>query len=399
MDVNADNPGKRKAAVAIILLAVVVIACYVERARIRAFYAEHFPDALPGMWYVMLLIAAIVVSVAANRFLKSWRVSSLEVMLLMVLSFGLIGAFVGLVFGYFWQIDEYPLWQHCMVAMTAVGALAALICLLIPERDREGEKGYMRVDPTNDPRLYGIMEDLCVKAGCEMPPLYLLDIDVCNAYAFGKFGKHTGIIVTRPLREMMDDDELEGILGHELTHIRHHDVAVMTMASTCARVLCVFSAVMGVMAMVAGAILASGGSSTSRTRPGSNASGGAAIVYFMMLIALIPVVITGIVLYASVPLAAVTMAPGLSRSREYGADEGSALITGKPMALASALMKLDDYSRGHRTSVKPSAVTDRMIADPFLGTKLKLKDRLLRSHPTTADRVRRLQALEKRING
>lgn len=158
MDVNADDPGKRKSAAAIILLAVVVIACYVERARIRAFYAEHFPDALPGMWYVMLLIAAIVVSVAANSFLKSWRVLSLEVVLLMVLSFGLIGAFIGLVFRYFWQIDEYPLWQYCMVAMTAVGALAALICLLIPERDCEGEKGYTRVNPSNDLCSNCIME-------------------------------------------------------------------------------------------------------------------------------------------------------------------------------------------------------------------------------------------------
>lgn len=399
MDIHTDDSGKRKALAALILLTIVAIACYAGRSRIRSFYNEHFLDALPGTWYVFLLVVVIVILVVANRFLRSWRVSSLEVVLLMVLSFGLIGAFVGLVFGYFWQIDEYPLWEHCMVAMTAVGALAALICLLTPERDREGERGYTRVDPTSDPRLYGMMEDLCSRAGCEMPPLYILDIDVCNAYAYGKFGRHKGIVVMRPLLNILDDDELEGILGHELTHILHHDVAVMTMASTCARVLCVFSAVMGVMAMAAGTILASNGSGKTRRRSGSNASGAAAIIYILMFVFLIPIVITGIVLYASVPLAAITMAPGLSRSREYGADEGSALITRKPMALASALMKLDDYCRGHRVSVKPSAVTDRMITDPFLGTKLKLKDRILRTHPSTADRVRRLQALEKRING
>lgn len=93
------------------------------------------------------------------------------------------------------------------------------------------------------------------------------------------------------------------------------------------------------------------------------------------------------------------MAPGMSRSREFGADEGSALITGKPMALASALRKLDDVNAGRRTSLKPGVTADQMIGDPFVGTRMKLKERLMSTHPSTEERIRRLECLDERMRG
>jgi len=91
------------------------------------------------------------------------------------------------------------------------------------------------------------------------------------------------------------------------------------------------------------------------------------------------------------------MAPGLSRSREFGADEGSAMITGNPLALASALTKMDLAYTMIKTGLKPGTRTDLMIIDPFDPKKMKLKDRLLRSHPGTADRVKRLEMLDKKM--
>ena len=378
---------------ALLFIAALASVFWLLRDRMREFYDCYLAYALPGTWLLVALVAAAIIIPCINAVLKSWRASSLEVVLLMTLSFALIGAFIGYVFGFFWQIDEFPLWQHTMLAMMGLGALAAVVCLLYPDPDPSKMEGLTKVDRNNEPRLYSIMEGLCGKAGCPMPPLYIDERKELNAYTFGKYKSRQGIVIMRPMLAFLEDDEIEGILGHELSHMLHRDVALMTSASTCARVLCAFSVVVGIVSLVGTAILGASASSSSK----KSSDGGEGILFLILLVIFIPIIIVGAVLYLAVPLAAVTMAPGLSRSREFGADEGSAMITGNPLALASALTKMDLAYTMIKTGLKPGTRADLMIIDPFDPKKMKIKDRLLRSHPGTADRVKRLEMLDKKM--
>lgn len=236
-------------------------------------------------------------------------------------------------FGYFDQIDEYLLWQHTMLIMLGLGAVVSAACPIVADRRFDAEKGFSRVTDYNYPRLNSIYDGLCRKAWVrERPPLYAGNWDSFNAFAFGKYRSRRGIVVLEPPLRMLDDDEIEGALGHELSHLPHHDIAVITVTSMCAMALTAFSVVMGIAALASSFILGAGVSISSK-----NSGGGFA--YLLMFVILLPVIIVGAVLWASVPLAMIAMAPGMSRSREYGADEGSATIMGKPTPLASALRK------------------------------------------------------------
>lgn len=392
MNDGASSEGWSETVLALIAVSIIAVSCFFCRSGISELLGAGPDGSVPGMWAMVALLVSAAALPAINLFLKSWRISSLEVLLLTVLAFALVGAFIGFVFGFVYQIDEYPLWQHAAIVMLAFGALVSLACLVLPDPDFEEEDGFCRVTDSTYPHLCSIYGRLCSKAGIqEPPPLYVGDMDSCNAFAFGKFRSRQGIIILKPMLGILDDDEIEGVLGHELSHLIHHDSAVNTVTSTCARALTAFSVVMGFAALVASAILGAGGSSSKSSNGG--------FAYLLIFVILLPVVIVGAVLWASVPLSMMVMAPGMSRSREFGADEGSALITGKPMALASALRKLDDVNAGRRTSLKPGVTADQMIGDPFVGTRMKLKERLMSTHPSTEERIRRLECLDERMRG
>lgn len=388
--------GKGRIVAGIAVLAVLVAVLYHYRYRIEWFYYDHFPEAVPGTWLLFALIAAVAAIAIANAFMRSWRLSTLNVLLLMTLSFALIGAFIGLVFGRFYQPDNGALWQDCMLFMMGIGFLASVGCLLFPEKDLSRIKGLVLATPQNEPGLYEMMGGLCDMAGHPRVPVYVWDIPEYNAFAFGRFQGKQGIVVFRPLMDLLDDDELEGILGHELSHILHHDRIVNSVSSACGRTLSALALVWGFLAMMAAAFLGSGVQSASKSRSKSSGAGGLFIIILFLL--LIPIIIVGGVLYLSVPLAAITVAPAMSRSREFGADEGSAMLTGKPLALASALEKLSGAIYSSSTSLKPGVMTDQMICDPFLGKKRKLKERLLRTHPSDKERIARLRRLDERLN-
>lgn len=393
MNDGSLSEGWSKVLSVVAVLALIAVSCFIFRYDILDLFGMGPGDVAPGMWVMMALLVSVAATPVLNLFLESWRIDSLEVILMTVLAFASVGVFIGYVFGYFYQIDEYPLWQHTMLIMLALGVAVSAACLIVPDRRFDPEQGFSRVTDHNYPRLNSIYDGLCRKAGIrERPPLYVGYWDSFNAFAFGKYRSRQGIVVLEPLLHMLDDDEIEGILGHELSHLLHHDIAVTTVTSTCARALTAFSVVMGVAALASSFILGAGGSTSSK-------SSGGGFAYLLMLVILLPVVIVGAVLWVSVPLAMIAMAPGMSRSREYGADEGSAMITGKPMALVSALRKLEHANRVSGTSLKPGVTTDQMIGDPFVGTRMRLKERLLSTHPSTDDRIRRLEALEKKLHG
>lgn len=210
------------------------------------------------------------------------------------------------------------------------------------------------------PRLYQIVERLCAKTGLPMPKLYVIPTRSPNAFATGRNPQHASVAVTAGILDILTDDELEGVLAHELGHVRNRDILISSVAATLA----------GAITMAARIGFWFGGSRDDDNRGGSGMVGLA-----MMILA---------------PLAAMLIQLAVSRSREYGADETGAHFTGNPYALASALQKLEQWSQ--RVPMASSPATAHLyIIQPLLGMNV---GSLFSTHPPTAERIARLTGMQ-----
>ncbi|MGE5508865.1 MAG: zinc metalloprotease HtpX [Chitinophagales bacterium] len=223
--------------------------------------------------------------------------------------------------------------------------------------------GSRPLAPAEAPDLHALVATLAARAGLPAPQLYLSDALQPNAFATGRNPKHSAIAVTTGLLHMLKRDELEGVLAHELAHIKNRDVLVGTIAAALA----------GAVSMLANLAqwgLFYGGARDDEERgPGS----------------LVGTLLT--VLLA--PLAAVLIQMAVSRSREYQADATGAQFTGRPQSLANALLKLERGAQLRPMEVTPAAA-HLFIVNPLSGGGLV---NLFSTHPPTADRVRRLQVM------
>jgi heat shock protein HtpX len=223
--------------------------------------------------------------------------------------------------------------------------------------------------PLEDSRhpVYKITQRLTQKAGLPMPKVYLIPDHTPNAFATGRNHEHAAVAVTMGLYEMLNEKELEGVIAHELSHIKHYDILVGTIAAVFA----------GSIAMIAN-MMQFGAMFGSNNRQGSNP-----IMMIAMAILL--------------PLAASIIQMTVSRSREYMADEGAARMTGNPAGLQSALRKLENYARnGHQIHNATEQTAHMFIINPFSGLKSTLGG-LFRTHPTTEDRIARLEELKNEL--
>lgn len=211
------------------------------------------------------------------------------------------------------------------------------------------------------PRLYQIVERLTGKAGLPMPKIYVIPTDSPNAFATGRNPQHASVAVTQGILGLLNDDEMEGVLAHELGHVRNRDILIGSVAATIAGAI-TFLARMGAW----GAMFGGYGGRDDRDRGG----GGFAALLMLIL----------------APIAAMLIQLAVSRSREYAADETGAHITGNPYALASALQKLDTYSRRVPMQATPSTA-HLFIIQPLLGMNFAS---LFSTHPPTAKRIERL---------
>ena len=213
--------------------------------------------------------------------------------------------------------------------------------------------------------VYKITQRLTQKAGLPMPKVYLIPDHTPNAFATGRNHQHAAVAVTMGLYEMLNEKELEGVIAHELSHIKHYDILVGTIAAVFAGAIAMIANMMQFGAMFGG-----------NNRQGSNP-----IMMILMAILL--------------PLAASIIQMTVSRSREYMADEGAARMTGNPAGLQSALSKLENYARsGHQIHNATEQTAHMFIINPFSGIKSTLGS-LFRTHPTTQDRIARLEELKK----
>jgi Zn-dependent protease with chaperone function len=212
------------------------------------------------------------------------------------------------------------------------------------------------------PRLYAIVERLTQKMGYPMPKLFVIPTDSPNAFATGRNPSHASVAVTRGILSLLDEEELEGVLAHELGHVRNRDILISSVAATIAGAITMLAR-MGYYASLFG-----GYSSRDDDRGGR---GGALGALLMLILA---------------PIAATLIQLAVSRSREYGADETGARVTGNPYALARALQKLDAYSKRRPMLATPSTAHLFIVA-PLAGVDFAS---LFSTHPPIAKRIERL---------
>ena len=212
------------------------------------------------------------------------------------------------------------------------------------------------------PRAYEVVERLSAKQGLPMPKIYVIPSESPNAFATGRNPKHASVAVTHGILQLLDDEELEGVLAHELGHVRNRDILTSSIAATLAGAITMVAR-MGYWASFFGGY----GGRDERGRSGGGLGG-----LFMIILA---------------PIAASLIQLAISRSREYEADATGARETGNPYALARALQKLDDYSR--RIPMQASPTTAHLfIVAPLLGSGGI--GNLFSTHPPIKERIRRL---------
>ncbi|HOK06162.1 MAG TPA: zinc metalloprotease HtpX [Syntrophales bacterium] len=219
------------------------------------------------------------------------------------------------------------------------------------------------VTPDEAPELYRMVADLAARAGLPMPRVYIIPQDTPNAFATGRDEKHAVVAVTEGILRILDRDELEGVLAHELTHIKNRDILIGSIAATLAGAV-VMLANMAQWAAVFGGV------SRDDDEGGGN--------------------IIGLILMAVLaPIAATIIQMAISRSREYMADEGGARISGKPYGLAGALEKLSRASQVVPMDANPSTA-HMFIVNPLTGRSLM---NLFSTHPPIEERIARLRAM------
>ena len=215
------------------------------------------------------------------------------------------------------------------------------------------------------PRLYQVMERLAAKANIPVPKLYVVPDVAPNAFATGRNPNHASVAVTQGLLQIMNDDELEGIIAHELSHVRNYDILTSSIAATIAGAV-TYMAQMGRWAMIFGGY----GGSRDDDR------GGGLSALLMIFLA---------------PFAALLLQLFLSRTREYAADETGARMVGQPYGLISALEKLGAYNRRvPTTAISPSTSSLCIVKPMFGGGTLSS---LFSTHPPLEDRIAALRQM------
>lgn len=222
------------------------------------------------------------------------------------------------------------------------------------------------VTQAEQPTIYRIVRELAEQQGQPMPRLYLSPTQAPNAFATGRNPEHAAVCCTEGILDLLDERELRGVLGHELSHVYNRDILISSVAATLASVLMFLANFALLLPMLVG------GSDDEKD------GGGLAGTLLMMIL---------------VPIAASLIQMAISRSREYHADASGAHTTGDPLALAHALRKLDAGTQraalpadGQRT-----ATSHLMIANPFSGRQTLAK--LFSTHPPMQERIDRLQAM------
>lgn len=224
----------------------------------------------------------------------------------------------------------------------------------------------VEVGPREAEGLYSIVERLSQKANLPMPKVYIIPEHTPNAFATGRNPSNAAVAVTEGLLQLLDEEEVEAVIAHELSHVRHYDILVGTIAATIAGAIGMIANMMQFGAMF-------GGNERNRINP-----------IVMILLAII------------LPIAAAVIQMAISRNREYMADEGAARLTRHPEWLQSALAKLSNYNARSTVQEATQESAHMFIVNPFSGKDISFAS-LFSTHPSTEDRIARLEELKFEI--
>jgi heat shock protein HtpX len=220
--------------------------------------------------------------------------------------------------------------------------------------------GARQVSEEDAPRLYSIVRKLAHQAELPLPKIYIIPGETPNAFATGRNPDHAAVAATEGILRMLSDDEIEGVLGHELAHVKHRDILTSTLVAAMA------GAIMMLARMAMFASLFGGG---GRDRDNSNPLGELLILILA-------------------PVAAMMIQFAISRSREFAADEGGARISGRPLSLANALRKLEAGVQRHPMQNAGTATAHLFIVNPLTGGGVT---KLFSTHPPIEERIARLE--------
>ncbi len=226
--------------------------------------------------------------------------------------------------------------------------------------------GARQVTEAEAPKLHAMVRRLATRAGIPMPKIYIIPSLTPNAFATGRNPQNAAVAVTEGILRLLDEDELEGVLGHELAHVKHRDILTATIVAT------MVGAITFLARMAQWSLFFFGG---SRDRENNTSW------------------IAELVLIIVAPIAAVLIQLAISRAREFAADEGGAKISGKPLALANALRKLERGVEAIPMEARPETA-HMFIVNPLRGDGIM---KLFSTHPPIKERIKRLEMLAREM--
>lgn len=301
----------------------------------------------------------------------------------LVLAFILFVALVAMVLGLAIMVMMDPAtasnldWTRALIVGAIAGGVSFLISLLAYYQGTNlilAVSGAKRMRKKKDPQLYNVVEEMAIAAGIPMPQIYLIDDSAPNAFATGRDPKHGILAITTGLRDKLTREELQGVIAHEMAHIRNYDIRLMLLLAV----------LVGTIAMLADFFLQMmwyGGGSRRRDRRDDGKGGG--------IVAVILVVV-GMVLAIIAPILAQIIQLAVSRQREYLADATAVQLTRNPLGLAGALRKIDADQEVLEVANRGTA--HLYIANPIKKFEARASS-MLASHPPIKERIRRLEML------
>jgi heat shock protein HtpX len=254
--------------------------------------------------------------------------------------------------------------QNGLILALVIAAVMNLGSYFFSDKIALASSGAQPISRADGPRIYQIVERLAAKANIPVPKIYFIPTDSPNAFATGRNPSHASVAVTRGILDICDDEEIEGVLAHELGHVKNRDILTSAVVATLAGAITLIGRMLFYAEMFGG--FGGGGGR------GNDRRGGALSMLAMMILA---------------PLAATLIQLAISRSREYEADATGARITGNPQGLARALDKIDKWSKRIPMDVAPS-MAHLYILQPL--TSGAIFSSLFSTHPPIRKRIERL---------